>query len=141
MVQDNSIHSLLSKTCLMWGLSGWIGPSLLLFPGLLFHLNPGLCLWLLACHVSSSQLKVRRGKISSRRLILGNCGRLGSRAGWAHDGKVTMQCAVHRLSQLGRKASPSDFIMVRVVLTHRNSMGVEAVPLLLLCSPLHLSSR
>lgn len=81
------------------------------------------------CHVSSSQLKVWRGKICSHRLILGNWGRLGSGAGWAHGGKVRLRCAAHRLSQLVRKASPSDFIMVRVALTHINSTGVEAVTL------------
>lgn len=83
----------------------------------------------IVCHVSSSQLKVWRGKISSHRLILGNWGRLGSGAGWAHGGKVRLHCTAHRLSQLVRKASLSDFIMVRVALTHINSTGVEAVTL------------
>lgn len=32
------------------------------------------------------------------------------------------------------RLSPSDFIMVRVVLTHINSTGVEAVPLVPLCN-------
>lgn len=111
----------------MWGLSGWLGPSPLLFPVLLFHLtSPGPPR---ACHVSSSQLRVWRGKISSHRLILGNWGRLGSGAGWAHGGKVRLHCVTHRLSQLVRKASPSDFIMVRTALTHINSTGEEAVTL------------
>lgn len=85
---------------------------------------------LIACRVSCSQLRVWIGKISSHRLILGNWGRLGSGAGWAHGGKVRLHCAAHRLSQLARKASPSDFVMVRVALTHINSTGVEAVTLL-----------